>query len=406
MLLLDYQIKSPDSELRTLWELGELKDSGLLDASWQEIADFMNKQFRADETEYRTESAYRKIYRNGKMFSEEVFCHKPKNNVPGLTELEEARIELTKERQRLRDERSQYGKYVRDESRFEQRLDEIERLIRENASKKYHFENENVLQLENENEMLILLSDWHIGLEFKNFVGSYNSDIAAERLSMLAGAIYKAQAKHGCNVVHVAVLGDMISGAIRPTIQVANRENVIEQVIKASELLADFLAELCRMFDSVHFVSVAGNHSRIEASKEKAIKDDRLDDLIGWYVKTALSSQPNFVPVMIADNTVSELAICGKLFYFAHGDHDFTTQNGISKLAFMLGNIPYAVCLAHKHFPMMTEVNGVKVIQNGSLCGAGDDHTVEMRLSGQPSQTILICNEDGIECYYPVNLES
>ena len=404
MTIYEYPLEPHSEECATLWELGQMKEDGLLEASWQEIADFMNVHFRTDETEYRTEAAYRKPYQYAKMFES--------NNVLSLKQdpvgdhLREERIALQKERQRLRDERTQYGKYVRDESRFEQRLDHLENLICEQSASKHHFiDNDYVYESIYRSEMVLLLSDWHIGLEFRNEFGSFNSDIAADRLQELMNAVLRIKERHGCRMITVAALGDMISGAIRQTIQVANRENVIEQIVKASEMLSDFLATLTYAFEKVNFISIAGNHSRLEPSKEKACKDERLDDLIGWYVKAALSKAPNFNARMVVDNTITELSVCGKSFYFAHGDHDVPTQAGISKLAFMLGEIPYAVCIAHRHFPMMTEVNGVKVIQNGSLCGSGDDHTIEMRLSGKASQTILVCNENGIECYYPVQLE-
>lgn len=407
MTIHEYPFSQYDGETKTLWKLGLLKDQGVLEASWQDIADFLNRVYRTDESEYRTEAAYRKPYQYAKMF---VGVIEPAGNCsnPVTESIKEERIALQKERCRLRDERTQYNKYIRDESRFEQRLDSLETLIRENADGRYAFDQRAPLYnttYSGKSEMLLLLSDWHIGLEFRNEFGCYNSELAQKRLDHLLEEVLRIKDRHECKNINVVALGDMISGAIRQTIQVANRENVIEQVVKASEMMADFLATLCYAFDEVNFMSIAGNHSRIEASKEKACKDDRLDDLIGWYVKAALSKAPNFKPRMVVDNTVSELAICGNLFYFVHGDHDVNTQAGISKLAFMLGEIPYAVCTAHRHFPMMTEVNGVKVIQNGSLCGSGDDHTVEMRLSGKPSQTIAVCSENGIDCYYPVQLD-
>lgn len=405
MKIAEFNIDTKDSELQTLWKLGEMKTNEILEASWQEITDFMNKHFREDETEYRTESAYRKIYKSGKLFSEEVFQNKAPS-VEGFSDEQEMLLEIQKERQKLRDERTQYGKYIRDESRFEQRLDEMEKLISEQGKEKYSFPVDILpVDYESKKEMLVLLSDWHIGLEFKNEFGYFNLEEAKARLNDLADAIYVKKTLHHCDICNVAVMGDMISGLIKPGILVANRESTMQQVMIASEMLADFLATLCAYFGEVNFVSVAGNHSRMEASKDKAIKDDRLDDVIAWYVKAALKHLPNFKPRDEVDNTVTELGICGQLYYFAHGDHDEISQAGISKLAFLLGEIPYAVCVGHKHYPMMTEVNGVKVVQNGCLCGSGDDHTIEMRLSGKASQTILICDEDGIDAYYPVRLE-
>ena len=53
-----------ETEDEALFRIGEAKKNGLLDLCWQDIADFMNKNFRSDETEYRTESSYRKKFKN------------------------------------------------------------------------------------------------------------------------------------------------------------------------------------------------------------------------------------------------------------------------------------------------------------------------------------------------------
>ena len=61
----DILVKLPnETEEETLFRIGSAKRDGLLDATWQDIADFMNPTFRKDETEYRSESAYRKKYKN------------------------------------------------------------------------------------------------------------------------------------------------------------------------------------------------------------------------------------------------------------------------------------------------------------------------------------------------------
>ena len=45
------------------------------------------------------------------------------------------------------------------------------------------------------------------------------------------------QKVHNCENCYISLQGDMISGNIHKTIQVTNRENVIEQIKIASELI-------------------------------------------------------------------------------------------------------------------------------------------------------------------------
>lgn len=63
-----------ENEEQFLWRIGQAKDNGIINLDWVEIADIMNKEFREDETEYRDESAYRKVYQSAKrLYEAEVF---------------------------------------------------------------------------------------------------------------------------------------------------------------------------------------------------------------------------------------------------------------------------------------------------------------------------------------------
>ncbi len=44
------------------------------------------------------------------------------------------------------------------------------------------------------------------------------------------------------------------------------------------------------------------------------------------------------------------------------------------------------------------------MIRGGSLAGCGDQHTVEKRLTGKPSQMVCICTDKGVQAFYPVEL--
>ena len=74
----------------------------------------------------------------------------------------------------------------------------------------------------------------------------------------------------------------------------------------------------------------------------------------------------------------------------------------LAKLVLWAKTTPYCVLCGHRHFPAMTDVSGIKVVQSGSLGGSGDDYTRQKRLTGKPSQTVLVVNEKGIKAYYPI----
>lgn len=64
--MIDLARRDGENESQYLWRLGDAKDCGLHDLDWNGIAELINREFRADETEYRTEAAYRKQYTQAK----------------------------------------------------------------------------------------------------------------------------------------------------------------------------------------------------------------------------------------------------------------------------------------------------------------------------------------------------
>mgnify|MGYP003320379438 CR=1 FL=1 len=85
----DILVRLPDeTEEACLFRIGSAKRDGLLDATWVEIADWFNKTFRNDETEYRSESAYRKKYKNY-IDAKEMFVKQDAENQGKTDELAE-----------------------------------------------------------------------------------------------------------------------------------------------------------------------------------------------------------------------------------------------------------------------------------------------------------------------------
>lgn len=396
--------KEGETENQYIWRIGQMVDAGQID-NWKTIAPILNKQLRNDETEYRDESAYRKKYQYAKMFYEDVFSKRESDEY--LQELEEQKIELKKERVRLQDERTNKNKNIRIEARVEQKLDYLEKIIANQGKIDYkplRPEQRKEIQIKSDNDLIVMLSDLHIGQNFASAWGRYNLEVAKDRMEEYLNKIIEIKDRHRSENCFISLQGDMISNSIHKSIAITNRENVIEQVIEASEMVTSFIAELSKHFNHITVASVVGNHSRID-KKEDALKDERLDTIIEWYAKRKLEAFDNIEFIDAFDNTITSFVVRGKHYVSCHGDYDSMNQNGLAKLSMMIGYFPYCVLLGHKHFPATTEINGIKMVQSGSMPGSGDDHTIELRLSGKPSQTVLVCNKDGIECNYTVELE-
>ncbi len=367
--------------------------------TWQDVADILNDLLGYDYGE----STYRKKYTAfQKMFSanQKLFADSDSQ----LKDIEEQRRALEREKIKFRDERRAWQRQNYADARVEDKLDKLEEALTDIG--RVEFPNVAVHQIDSDNTVVIMLQDLHIGATFDSYWGHYNTEIAGERLGILLEEVLKIRKRHGSSDCVVALGGDLISGSIHHSIQVTNRENVIDQIKIAIEYVSSFCYELAKEFETVRLVSVSGNHSRID-KKEDALKDERLDDLVSFGVRLSLQNVTNFEVMedLNLDTSIAIVPVRGRNYVIVHGDYDNFSKSGAQNLISMIRVIPEAILYGHMHTCAVDECNGVKLVRGGSLAGSGDDFTVEKRLSGKPTQMVLICTDRGIETYYPVCLD-
>lgn len=362
----------------------------------------VNKElFGDDESQYRDESAYRKGVKYARDFYEAGVFGDSEDEYFKKLRLEKQ--EIQKEKRKLYDERLDINRRLREQSRLETTIEKLEEMLSDVSDKRYISYAPTVSN--SENDMIVCLSDLHIGATYYNFDGCYDSEIARERLQQYLDEIIKIQENHNAENCVVTLLGDLISGSIHKTISVTNKENVIEQVKLACEYISDFVYELGKHFNTVTVRSVSGNHSRLE-DKQDALLGERLDNLIIWFIKSMLKNSKNInVCDSHLDDTLSTFFVRDKLYFAVHGDFDSSSEAAIGKLSLWAKMTPYCVLCGHKHYSAMKDVSGIRVVQSGSLCGSGDEFTRQKRLTGKPSQMVLVVNDKGIKCCYPIELE-
>lgn len=321
-----------------------------------------------------------------------------------LNEIKEQKRQLEEAKVQFRDERLAYNSQNRNSARLGQKLEYLETALKELGNER--FVSSYIPYVKSDNDLLVILSDLHIGQCFNSAFGSFNSDIAKDRLQQYLDNVIRIRETHNSQNAYVVLAGDLISNSIHKALAVTNRENVIDQIKIAIDYITSFCYELSKHFENVYLTDCAGNHSRIDR-KEDALHDERLDILISWTVSKLLANVSNFSVIEDGriDTGISEFDIRGKTYVAVHGDYDDLSKRAMAQLSMMLGQIPYACIMGHRHFPAITDESGIRIIQSGSLSGAGDDYTIEKRLNSKPSQTVCVCTKDGVECIYPVMLK-
>lgn len=394
-----------ETENQALWRIGRAKADGLLgDITWVEVADFFNKEFREDETQYYDSSAYRKRYKNFSDAYEELFSQENFTNEEMMT-IEGHKRELEKAKIKLRDERIDYQKSIREDARRESFIELVERAMSINVEA---FDYKQSPIIDSNEDMVVCLSDLHAGIEVQNWWNTYNTDILKQRLHKYLDEVYDIQKLHQCKICHVVLGGDQVSGLIHNNLRLQNNENVVEQLKIAVTYIGEFIYELQNWFEEIEVHSVSGNHSRLSANKDDHLKGEELDDIIPFCLKLQFANNDK---VHICDNIAQKIDSTiaafitrgGKRFFVVHGDKD-TPSNVVKNLTLISGIKPDGIIMGHRHHNAYDTEHSVKVVQCGCVVGT-DDYCVDKRISGEPEQCVFITSTNRtIKCLYDVGL--
>ena len=348
--------------------------------SWQDISDIVYSKF-------------------GHMWSRKTYAAKftPEVVESILSEDDdnnaELLLEIRKERVKLSDELSQTRSYIRRLAR-EETIKEIALEFAKKMSAKKTLQNnhtDNII-VSGEKEAILLLSDWHYGMEVNSHWNKYNTSIAKERIQTLLDQTLTRCRKENITRIHVLNLGDLIAGRIHLPIRLESRIDVITQVMEVSELLAEFLHCLSCELTEVDYYSCTDNHSRVEPDKTQSLDLESLCRITDWYLKERLMC----CNVKIHENDYSEdiitLEVLGHKIIAVHGDRDKPSE-AISKLSNFTRDTYEAVLMSHRHHFTADEECGTLVIGNGALMGT-DAYAKSLRLHSDPSQTLLFSTKE------------
>ena len=401
-LIINLHRQENENEEQFIFRLGQAKDSGNLDMNWDDIAGIINKEFRTDDSEYRTEAAYRKPYQQAKRYFEaNVF----KNYCDEDSYFKELRIqkqELEKERVKVRDERNELNRVIREEARKESYKEQVLRSISEYHGEPLLYDERKQFTgiLKTDNDLIISCTDIHAGIEIDNFFNKFNEQVLRERFNKYLDKIFEVQLRHGSENAYV-ILSELVSGIIHNELRIENNQNLIEQFLSVTNCISQFLAELSYHFNTVNVYICPGNHSRISPKKEDSLKGENIDHLAIPFLEAKLQ---NYTNIKFNRNTIEEsiamFSVRDNVVMASHGDKD-SPNNVVQKFTLLFGIRPTLVYLGHRHKNGLTTVYNTKVVESGCLSGV-DNYALDLRLNTDPSQTISVITKDGLDCLYDV----
>ena len=393
--------KAGENEEQFLWRLGQAKDAGLVDLDWKEIADIMNREFRTDESEYRSESAYRKLYQYASKFFLAGVFDKYASEDDYIKELRKAKQEVQMEKQKLSDERTELNRVLREQARKESYIDMVSRQLQHVEPLKFEYVERDYRSTDN--DLICHITDLHAGINIDHWYNRFDMSVLRERLWKYLDQLFDIQKRHDSQNCYV-VIGEILSGLIHHELRIENNENVVEQFIYVSSMLSEFLAEVSKKFENVFVYITPGNHSRVVANKEHSLRGENFDVLLPHYLK---ASMQNYHNVFIEDNKkdcdVAIFDVRGNHVFGVHGDKD-EPSNVVQRFTMIFGVKPDIVLMGHRHTNALTTVYDAKVIQSGCVSGS-DNYCLDRRLKNRPEQTVSVVSKDGLVCIYDVKVD-
>ena len=311
--------------------------------------------------------------------------------------------DIRKERFKLRDERTQNNAVLRRLAR-EETLEEIAlKVVSQMSAKKALKPNVKGIANPSNKEAILLISDWHYGLDFNNAFNTYNPEECKRRVSTLLDKTISKCVENKIAKITVLNLSDLIAGRIHSQIRIQSREDVISQIIHVSEILAEFLSTLYE-YVPIDYYDCLNNHSRIEPNKNESLDLESLARLVPFYLRARLTN----TGIKVHSNPFSEdIITCNVLGHNVvgvHGDRD-NPITALDKITLLTRKSYDLMCTAHRHHFLADEKCGCITIGNGSLMGT-DEYAIRLRLHSEPSQILIICTKENVcDTIYKLNLK-
>lgn len=253
------------------------------DLTWNDIANILNENLGYDYGE----SAYRKKFQ---MFSKMLNDNESIlfNEAAYLKKIDDARLVLEKERQKLYSTKVEMQRMLRQEARFELFYENVKSAIQTLPMPKIQRDAEKYLF--NEKEYLLGIADIHAGAKFDLPTNNYSIKECERRFNVLFDKVANYVSDNDIGLLHIASLSDDIQGILRVSDLQLNETSVVEATVFISRMLANFLNELSAYCYIEYYHVSESNHSQTRplGTKASEIATEDIEYIIGNYIKDML----------------------------------------------------------------------------------------------------------------------
>lgn len=385
-----------ENESQYIWRVGQAKDAGLLDVTWEQLSPILNTQLGIDETEWRGESAWRKKYRVMQQAWDDVFS-KQKFTSSHLDELDVKTRELKKEKIKLQTEKLEYNRWLREEARDELICEKICEAIKTLPPLEVP---SRIIPVHSNREGVLLLADAHYGVEFKivglfgEVLNEYSPEIFEARMWDLLNQVIEICKKEGFTSLNVYDLGDEIDGLLRVSQLWKLRYGVLDSAVYYGRFITTWLNELSKYVYVKYQMVKDSNHCqlRLLGQPKNTFKDENVSVVITDKIMDRLHNNSNFEFIQNPTGLIFDDNIVGYSILGAHGECK-NLEQAIKELSktyrtqidFMVGG--------HKHHQNSINI-GIEsdVIGAPSIIGI-DDYSMSLNKTSDPGATLFVLEQ-------------
>lgn len=395
-----------ENEDQYIWKVGQAKDSGLIDSTWEELTPRLNTELSIDETEWRGSSAFRKAYRWMQRAYDNVFRQNGFIGIQG-DELDVKKRALEKEKIKLQTEKLEYNRWLREEARDELIAEKICDEIRANNS---IVTPQPFIIDKTSRSAVLAFGDEHFSTEFTIYglhgeiINSYSPEIFEQRMWDLFYQTIDIIKKENLTTLHVFALGDFTDGILRCSQLMKLRYGVIEGTVKYANFISNWLNELSK-YVKVKYQMVYGNHSelRMLGQPKGTFKEENTGMFVREMIKTYLENNQNFEMIinptgLIFDNIegFNILGIHGEVRSMEKAIKDFSNTYNT--------NIHILVGGHMHHYKAETVGINKDVINVPSIIGI-DGYSMDLNKISNPGASLFLVEENkGVTLEYKIKL--
>ncbi len=367
------------------------KINGANDMDWGEIVEKYDLGIHSDTLRKASQTIF------GGAFISEYYQVKElaKSQEGYLTQLRLEKEALKRERQKLSDEKLEYNRWLREQSRDElicekicDSIDALEPMLIPNPILKRH---------ENR-DAILCFADTHYGTEFAikglygETINTYSPEIFEKRMFDLLEQVVRTITEKDIKQLNIFSLGDEIDGILRVSQLMKLRYGVVESTIKYAEYISEWLNKLS-WYVSIDFYATKGNHCdlRLLDQPKGTFANENMSFIINKFVQERLKDNPN---VRFHENESGLIfdKICGYNILGIHGEVK-NMETALQKFTNVYGTMIDILVGGHKHhFYAETVGRNREVVSVPSIIGI-DDYAMSLGKTSNPGALMFVVEQ-------------